>query len=71
MDKAQFVKCLGNILTNTSFGISGARYEKEPWNDTAVIDFHERAPLMVCINGDSNAQIIIDVMRALQEHIGF
>lgn len=71
MDKPQFVDGLGRILAHTSFGISGARYEKNVWNEAAVIEFYERPPLIVNITGDSNAMIIMDVMRALETHIGF
>ena len=71
MDKAQFVELLGRILTHTSWDITGAKYEKEQWLETANIEFNHREPLKVNITSDSNAMIILDVMRALEEEIGF
>lgn len=70
MDKHQFVECLGQILTHTSWGITGAHYEKRIWDETAAVEFRHREPLYINITGDSNAQIILDVMRALESHIG-
>jgi hypothetical protein len=71
MDKAQFVELLGRILTHTSWGITGAKYEKDGWIEVASIEFGYRDPLRVNITSDSNAMIILDVMRALEEQIGF
>lgn len=71
MDKAQFVDLLGRILTHTSWGITGARYKKEQWCEFAYIEFNHREPLPVNITSDSNAMIILDVMHALEEQIGF
>lgn len=71
MDKAQFVELLGRILTHTSWNITGANYEKDQWLETANIEFGHREPLKVNITSDSNAMIILDVMRALEEEIGF
>ena len=71
MDKSEFVECLGNILVNTHWGITGAHYEKGIWDETAVVEFQRREALHVNITGDSNAMIILDVLRALEAHIGF
>lgn len=71
MDKAQFIDLLGRILTHTSWNITGATYEKEQWLETANIEFKHRDPLKVNITSDSNAMIILDVMHALEEEIGF
>lgn len=70
MDKQQFVECLGQILTHTSWGITGAHYEKSVYEETAVVEFKHRGGLYVNITGDSNAAIILDVMKALMQHIG-
>ena len=70
MDKQQFVECLGQILTHTCWGVTGAHYEKGIWDETAVVEFKNREALHINITGDSNAQIILDVLRALVSHIG-
>ena len=71
MDKAQFVELLGRILTNTHWDISGAKYERGQWDEHAVIEFNGIEPLRVNITGDSNAMIILDVLRELERSIGF
>ena len=71
MDKAQFVELLGKILTHTSWGITGAKYEKDNWVEIASIEFGYREPLRVNITSDSNAMIILDVLHALEDQIGF
>ena len=70
MDKQQFVECLGQILTHTCWGVTGAHYEKEIWEESAVVEFQHREPLHINITGDSNAAIILDVLKALESHIG-
>ena len=71
MDKAQFIEALGRLLSQTSFGIKGARYERYRYDEMAVIEFYEREDYPVCINGDSNAMIISDVIRSLEAYIGY
>lgn len=71
MDKAQFIEALGLLLTNTSFGVKGAKYERYQYDEMAVIEFHERPDYVVNITGDSNAMIISDVMRSLEAYIGY
>lgn len=71
MGKAQFVEALGLLLTNTCFGVKGARYERQPYDELAVIEFHERPDYIVNITGDSNAMIISDVLRSLEAYIGY
>lgn len=71
MDKRQFVDCLGILLANISLGITGARYDKTIWDETAVIEFDIQPPLIVNINGDSKAQVLLDVVHALEQHITF
>lgn len=71
MDKAQFVDALGVLLSHTSFGIKGARYERYRYDEMAVIEFYEREDYPVNITGDSNAMIIADVLRNLEAYIGY
>lgn len=71
MDKAQFVEALGLLLTNTSFGVKAIRYERHPYDELAVIEFHERPDYLVNITGDSNAMIMSDVLRGLEAYIGY
>lgn len=71
MGKAQFVEALGLLLSNTSFGVKGARYERHTYNEMAVIEFNERPDYIVNITGDSNAMIMSDVLRSLEAYIGY
>lgn len=71
MDKAQFVELLGRILTHTCWDISGAKYVKEQWSEYAVVEFNGIDPMAINITGDSNAMIILDVIKELERSIGF
>lgn len=71
MDKKQFVDALGLLLSHTSFGVKGARYERYRYDEMAVIEFYERPDYPVCINGDSNAMIMSDVLKSLEAYIGY
>ena len=71
MGKAQFVEALGLLLTNTCFGVKGARYEVDKYHEMAVIEFHERPDYIVNITRDSNAMIMSDVLRSLEAYIGY
>lgn len=71
MDKAQFVELLGRILTHTCWDISGAKYVKEQWSEYAVVEFNGIDPMAINITGDSNAMIILDVIKELERTIGF
>lgn len=71
MDKAQFVNALGQLLSQTDFGIKGARYEYGGYDETAIVEFWNGQEHVVHIGGESNAMIISDVLRSLEAHIGY
>lgn len=71
MDKPQFVEALGLLLSQTSFGIKGIRYEFDKYHEMAIVEFHERPDYIVNITSDSHMMIVSDVIRSLEAYIGY